>query len=108
MIRRPPRSTLFPYTTLFRSALIGRGAMAEVYRALDLETQTPVALKILQRHRSSDPAASLRFSREAEVQAKLRHRNVAALLATGVISTGGEHDEPYLAVELLHGRNLRH
>src|SRR3990172_11382 len=26
MIRRPPRSTLFPYTTLFRSA---RGAVAE-------------------------------------------------------------------------------
>src|SRR3712207_8158668 len=25
MIRRPPRSTLFPYTTLFRSALEGRG-----------------------------------------------------------------------------------
>src|SRR3712207_7493700 len=24
MIRRPPRSTLFPYTTLFRSALLGR------------------------------------------------------------------------------------
>src|SRR3712207_7454561 len=26
MIRRPPRSTLFPYTTLFRSVLGGRGA----------------------------------------------------------------------------------
>src|SRR5256885_9931763 len=25
MIRRPPRSTLFPYTTLFRSYLAGRG-----------------------------------------------------------------------------------
>src|SRR3712207_6903180 len=25
MIRRPPRSTLFPYTTLFRSTLDGRG-----------------------------------------------------------------------------------
>src|SRR2546430_8750685 len=25
MIRRPPRSTLFPYTTLFRSELFGRG-----------------------------------------------------------------------------------
>src|SRR3712207_7957551 len=25
MIRRPPRSTLFPYTTLFRSALIPAG-----------------------------------------------------------------------------------
>src|SRR2546422_4836879 len=24
MIRRPPRSTLFPYTTLFRSAEVGR------------------------------------------------------------------------------------
>src|SRR2546427_3113777 len=24
MIRRPPRSTLFPYTTLFRSPLVGR------------------------------------------------------------------------------------
>src|SRR5256885_10945943 len=25
MIRRPPRSTLFPYTTLFRSQLVGVG-----------------------------------------------------------------------------------
>src|SRR3989454_8392673 len=30
MIRRPPRSTLFPYTTLFRSPLqAGRGAVAD-------------------------------------------------------------------------------
>src|SRR3989442_12970899 len=28
MIRRPPRSTLFPYTTLFRSALVVGQAMA--------------------------------------------------------------------------------
>src|SRR3712207_8356965 len=27
MIRRPPRSTLFPYTTLFRSLVIGDPAM---------------------------------------------------------------------------------
>src|SRR3712207_7306334 len=26
MIRRPPRSTLFPYTTLFRSVLLARNA----------------------------------------------------------------------------------
>ena len=31
MIRRPPRSTLFPYTTLFRSALMARGG--EAHRA---------------------------------------------------------------------------
>src|SRR5690349_23084643 len=28
MIRRPPRSTLFPYTTLFRSTAAGKGASA--------------------------------------------------------------------------------
>src|SRR3712207_8940949 len=27
MIRRPPRSTLFPYTTLFRSPVAARGAL---------------------------------------------------------------------------------
>src|SRR5437016_13789372 len=27
MIRRPPRSTLFPYTTLFRSVLVALGAL---------------------------------------------------------------------------------
>src|SRR3712207_7680016 len=32
MIRRPPRSTLFPYTTLFRSRRL-RHAVAEAYRA---------------------------------------------------------------------------
>src|SRR2546430_13407143 len=30
MIRRPPRSTLFPYTTLFRSPQSGRAAEAQV------------------------------------------------------------------------------
>src|SRR5574344_2217443 len=29
MIRRPPRSTLFPYTTLFRSSLIREGSVQE-------------------------------------------------------------------------------
>src|SRR3712207_8086371 len=28
MIRRPPRSTLFPYTTLFRSLVVPSGAVA--------------------------------------------------------------------------------
>src|SRR2546425_7852197 len=28
MIRRPPRSTLFPYTTLFRSHFVGIGTIA--------------------------------------------------------------------------------
>src|SRR2546426_3346295 len=32
MIRRPPRSTLFPYTTLFRSRLRQRGALQSQHR----------------------------------------------------------------------------
>src|SRR2546430_12721163 len=35
MIRRPPRSTLFPYTTLFRSALHGQPG--------DIDADAPVA-----------------------------------------------------------------
>src|SRR3712207_8326127 len=36
MIRRPPRSTLFPYTTLFRSRALGEVSQA-VNSSLDLE-----------------------------------------------------------------------
>src|SRR6185503_7555643 len=50
-----------------------------------------------------DAVSLARFAREAEVQAKLRHRNVAALLATGVT----DKHEPYLALELLRGKSLR-
>src|SRR5260221_5517562 len=32
MIRRPPRSTLFPYTTLFRSQRVGAGNQGEHHR----------------------------------------------------------------------------
>src|SRR3712207_9411249 len=36
MIRRPPRSTLFPYTTLFRSVVVGSsGALQTVEGDLD-------------------------------------------------------------------------
>src|SRR2546422_5547690 len=38
MIRRPPRSTLFPYTTLFRSVALAEGhAAIHAPRALGLE-----------------------------------------------------------------------
>src|SRR3712207_9544362 len=45
MIRRPPRSTLFPYTTLFRSQLRGRLGLCtvRVYPRMKLHT-TLVAL----------------------------------------------------------------
>ena len=83
--------------------LLGRGSMAEVYRALDLETQAHVALKILRHTHITDAVSLARFGREVEVQARLRHRNVAALLANGVT----DKREPYLALELLRGTTLR-
>src|SRR3712207_8929389 len=33
MIRRPPRSTLFPYTTLFRSRTLALGSADEILRS---------------------------------------------------------------------------
>jgi len=84
-------------------ALIGKGAMAEVYRAIDLQTSANVAVKVLRSALVSDAAIMQRFQREGEVQARLRHRNIAALLATGVT----EKLEPYLVVELLRGKTLR-
>src|SRR2546430_15714420 len=45
MIRRPPRSTLFPYTTLFRSPLVGAGQQVQpAYRAAILVVPGPIAL----------------------------------------------------------------
>src|SRR2546422_11757833 len=37
MIRRPPRSTLFPYTTLFRSLIGGTGPRDFIGAAVDLQ-----------------------------------------------------------------------
>src|SRR3712207_7187138 len=36
MIRRPPRSTLFPYTTLFRSGPADRGPLLEKQQRADI------------------------------------------------------------------------
>src|SRR2546422_11377025 len=46
MIRRPPRSTLFPYTTLFRSRVAD--FHAQTPQALDLEFDPVAVLKSVQ------------------------------------------------------------
>src|SRR3712207_7845281 len=48
MIRRPPRSTLFPYTTLFRSEIRDRHEHVKVVGSLDL-VQTLLREKLFDR-----------------------------------------------------------
>src|SRR3712207_7724336 len=50
MIRRPPRSTLFPYTTLFRS----RAHAREALRAIDAQAARLLVELILHRIRRHD------------------------------------------------------
>src|SRR3712207_9412000 len=65
MIRRPPRSTLFPYTTLFRSALI-RAELTQVREQVEGAEPT----------RASETAAiaGLRAERSEEHTSELQSR----------------------------------
>src|SRR5256885_3560331 len=58
MIRRPPRSTLFPYTTLFRSYLAGiYKRLGEIYEAKnDLPRAASYYSKFLDLWKNADPA----------------------------------------------------
>lgn len=82
---------------------LGIGSMAEVFAAHDTKRNRDVALKIVRRHMARDPESLSRLDREAKVQQMIRHPNVAKLYGGGVT----ERNEPYLVVELLHGRSLR-
>src|SRR3712207_6850898 len=53
MIRRPPRSTLFPYTTLFRS--FRRRPRQEVLAVVQHQQQAPLPQVVAQRRRQRPP-----------------------------------------------------
>src|SRR3712207_7744404 len=59
MIRRPPRSTLFPYTTLFRSILVAKDGQIAYQRAFghqDIGSQTPMSMDTIFRIASQTKA----------------------------------------------------
>src|SRR5438874_5006244 len=71
MIRRPPRSTLFPYTTLFRSrgdsaytALAPQQALAHYRAALALDSLNYQALWKAGRERSEEHTSELQSRRD--------------------------------------------
>jgi tRNA A-37 threonylcarbamoyl transferase component Bud32/dienelactone hydrolase len=60
-------------------ALVGAGAMGEVYRARDTTLQRDVAIKILPPALTDDPDRLARFEREARALAALNHPNIATI-----------------------------
>src|SRR2546428_10237279 len=75
MIRRPPRSTLFPYTTLFRSPLLAR-PRRRAPRAPTSQAPFHVRLHVLAREKqmiaamASDGEASRSEERTSELQSR--------------------------------------
>src|ERR1700675_4284762 len=56
--------------------LLGRGGMGEVYRALDLILNQPVALKFLSQAAHTGEAALARFRNEVRIARQVSHPNV--------------------------------
>ena len=81
---------------------IGRGGMGVVYHALDLERDTPCAVKMLPRSAGAGPAE--RFAREAQVAEQLGdHPAIVKVYAHGELP---EFDLLYLVMDYVEGRSL--
>src|SRR2546425_7915328 len=62
MIRRPPRSTLFPYTTLFRSVIIVAVVLGLTVTLLAVEKQSGTSpAKLIRLKSNGDTIAELRI-----------------------------------------------
>jgi eukaryotic-like serine/threonine-protein kinase len=81
-------------------AVLGRGAMGEVYDAVHVATGEPAAVKLIRRDLLTDPTHVARFLREARASAALDSPHIVKLL------DAGDRDPPYLAMERLHGHAL--
>src|SRR5262249_48358345 len=80
--------------------VLGQGGMATVYAAHDPELDRKVAIKLL--HADRGAAATARLVREAQAMARLTHPNVVVVHEVGTFD-----DQPFVAMELVDGRNLR-
>jgi len=80
---------------------LGRGGMATVYLARDVELQRDVAVKLLADHLSGDDNFVARFVREARLAGRLSHPNVVR------VYDAGDHDgRPFIVMEYVGGTSL--
>jgi serine/threonine protein kinase len=81
--------------------LVARSGMASIYRATDMRTGSPAAIKIPHPDMEADPVLFDRFMREIEIGERLDHAGVMKVLDSG------EPGEVYMAMEWVEGRLLR-
>src|ERR1700742_2075237 len=88
--------------------VVGRGGMAEVYRARDLRLDRTVAIKTLRADLARDQTFQARFRREAQSAASLNNPSIVAVYDTGEdldVSTGAP--VPFIVMEYVDGRTVR-
>ncbi|MEJ7603532.1 MAG: serine/threonine-protein kinase [Kofleriaceae bacterium] len=81
---------------------LGRGAMGVVYRGHRIKDGRPVAIKVIHHRLLTTPTMSERFVREAELAAKLSHKNLVGVLDVGELPDGRR----WIVLELARGPNL--
>jgi|GEM_PF-1047169 len=81
---------------------IGKGAAAEVFRAMDTRLGRPVALKLLRDASSGDPGFMQRFHNEARSVAGLSHPNIVT-----VYDYDSHEDQFFIAMEYMPGPDLK-
>jgi hypothetical protein len=82
--------------------VIGRGAMGDVYEAVQVETGEPAAVKLLNSTAMVTPGQLTRFYREADAAAKLESAHIVRVLDV----SRGDEAIPFIAMERLRGQDL--
>ncbi len=86
--------------------VLGEGAMARVYFARDVRTQTPVAVKVLKQEHVGDAEVVHRFLQEIRAVTAIRHPNVIQLSDSGDTPLPGGRRCVYCVMEVLEGQSL--